>query len=283
MTYVAGKIVTDSFEPVQAAGLRGVGVSLILILFFRKHLVHPRQAMPFFLLGLLGVIGNQGLFFLGASHTTPAHSSLIYGFGPVLVLLIGFAARQESITIMKVVGILLSITGIIWVLGISDTINPEHVHGDLLLLAGSLCWSSYTVAGKSVMKQYGAVKTTMNSLLWGGTLFFIIGIPSIVKLEFNAIPFKTWMWLLYMMVFTSIVSYLIWYTVIHRMDSSRAAVFMNMQFPVTVLLSRIITGEKTGNDLLIGGVLVISGVIIAQLRKGKGKQGIIPSGGIPKP
>lgn len=263
LTYVAGSIVTESLEPLQAAALRGIGVVMILILFFRRYLLPNRVIAPFAFLGLFGVIGNQGFFFWGSKYTTPAHASLIYAFSPVIVLILGRMARQEWLSFRKMSGIMLSIAGIVWVLGIADSFDPAYIRGDMILLAGTLSWSLYTVLGKTVMQKYGAIRTTLNSLLWGGLLFFFIGFSSLWDVEFAHVSLKTWGWLTYMMVFTSIISYLIWYTVIHRMDSSRASVFMNLQFPVTVIFSGLITGENVGIDLLIGAFLVISGVVIA--------------------
>ena len=108
--YIVGKIALREFSPLMLAGLR-IGFAGVLILPVyewerRRSLTRwTRQDVPLLLgLGIFGVTLNQLFFIVGLSRTSVAHSSIIIGLTPVLVLILASLRGLERMTARKAMG-----------------------------------------------------------------------------------------------------------------------------------------------------------------------------------
>src|SRR5262249_29168208 len=70
--------------------------------------------------------------------------------------------------------------------------------------------------------------------------------------------------IVYMAVFTSVVSYSLWYFALSRLDASRVAVFSNLQPVVAALAAYWLLGEPLNWEMAVGGLLVLLGVRVTQ-------------------
>ena len=66
------------------------------------------------------------------------------------------------------------------------------------------------------------------------------------------------------MLLTSLVAYALWNYALSRVESSRVAIFANLQPVATALLAWAVLGEALSWELGVGGALVLAGVRLAQ-------------------
>ncbi len=221
-----------------------------------------RRAAP---LGLLGITLNQLLFIIGLSRTTASHSALLFATIPVFVLLIAVVGRQESLTLARGAGLLLAFGGVALVaLEKGFDWRQELVGGDLITLGGALSFAAYTVAGKAVLRELGPLRTTALAYVAGGGAVVIIAAPAAAAQHWGAVSAPALLGLGYAVVFGTMISYLLYYFALARLDPSQTAAFTYIQPVIAALVAWRFAGESLTPNFLLGGALVLGGVLLAE-------------------
>jgi drug/metabolite transporter (DMT)-like permease len=72
------------------------------------------------------------------------------------------------------------------------------------------------------------------------------------------------MQILYLALVTSVLSYLLWYYALGRVEAGKVALFTNLQPILTTALAVLLLGQDVTVPFLLGGAIAITGVVIAQ-------------------
>lgn len=220
----------------------------------------------FFILGALSIPLNQLLFFVSIKLTTAPNVALAYALSPIFILIIAVIFLKEKATLRKIIGIVVAFVGIGLILiekGVS--LKSEYFLGNLIALVASLSWAFYTTYGKPLIREYGSIYTTAISMVLGFLLYLPISIAVGDISYVGMIQTTHWLQIVYLAVMTSGLSYLLWYYALKRMSASSLGVFNNLQPVFTTILSVIFFKQVLTSIYLLGGLLVIVGVILAQI------------------
>ncbi|MFA6570959.1 MAG: DMT family transporter [Bacteroidota bacterium] len=272
-THIVVKDLTSSLHIPLMLFIRG-GIAALLfavwILFNRKKVkrVEKKDILTFLLLGFINIPDNQFLFFIGVHMSTAPNAALAYALTPAFVLVIAIVFLKESSKLMKIAGIAVAIAGTVLILlerGID--FKSEYMEGNLILLLASFSWAIYTILGKNITIKYGAVFSTALSMILG----FLMYVPIFLYLEkgvnlsaFSSLTSSNWLELLYLGIFSSCISYAIWYFALTKIEASKVAVFNNLQPIFTTALAMIFFSHQITVLFAIGGTLIIGGVYLAQ-------------------
>lgn len=268
-TYLSAKHALSYMGWPALVMLRNLGSSTLLVAIVLASgglLMPPREAWGrVALLGLLGIPLNQGLFIAGLARSTPAHAALLYTLTPLFVLLLGLVTGTEKLEPRKGLGLLLALAGAATVVfgrhGGAVDVGPRI--GDLMILAAVVAWALYTVRNKGLVAQHGTMRATAWPLVTGTLLFLPIGAEEATGLDHAHLPATVWGALVFLVVMTSVVSYLCWSYALKYLDASRVAIYTNLQPVATAALSWAILGEAVTSRLVGGGALVVAGVWVA--------------------
>lgn len=255
--------------------LRFAGASTCLALLMLRlrpkgqRLPPPALRKKILLLGFVAVPLNQGFFLYGLQLSTAAHAALLYTLTPLFVLLLAQALLGEFPGWRTAVGTALALGGTIWVLfarGLDVSRGP--LVGDLLIVVAVLAWAVYTAEGREVVAKDGALATIAWTLIGGTLLYLPLGLGSLA-LQSNRtavanISREGLLGLAYLILITSVVSYLLWYWALKHLAAARVAVFSNLQPLATALLAHFFLGERITPGFLAGAAVVIGGVALAQ-------------------
>jgi drug/metabolite transporter (DMT)-like permease len=269
VNYLIAKTALTQAPSTAVAMLRLTGTAVCFVLVLLAVGRRPWPPRRFWktvtVLALLGVPVNQGCFLEGLSRTSPAHAVLLYTLTPLVVFFIALALRTEELERTKVVGLGLAILGAALVILERSGDGATHgaLSGDLILLVGVISWAGYTAFGKPLVADVGAVAATGWTLIVGTFLYLPIGLPAMRQIHLQAMPGSFWWAIVYLVLCTSIISYLCWYYALGRLEPSRVAVFTNLQPVMTAVASWLFLGEQLTPRLLSGGALVMAGVVIA--------------------
>ncbi len=269
INYIIGKITLKHLDALTLASFRFQASALVLLaVYFSRRTRTPLRAHDLWTFAYLGVFGfaiNQGSFVIGLSLTTSAHSAIVVALGPILILVMVSAMRLETLTVGKILGMLISFSGVL-VLE-TDRGSPLHsplLLGDLITLAGTLGYSIYTVLAKRVAGAYDTI--SMNT--FNATIAAIIWLPLALRqgtrLNWASVGLVGWAGLLYMVVCSAVGGYLLFYWLLRHMEASRVVVVNYLQPVVVVLLSIPLLGEHPTARLLESGALVLFGVYLAE-------------------
>jgi len=219
-----------------------------------------------FLLGLLGIPINQGLFLWGLSYTSPTHAALLYSTLPIFVFLIAHYYLKEEFHWKKVFGIGLAFTGVLYIMlekGLK--FETQYLFGDFLILLAVLAWAAYTVMGKPYLSKYGPPFLTFAAITIGTAVFLPFGIIPTVQYDWGSVSTKALLSLCYIAFLTSGIAYILWYYALSKMEASRVAVVNNFQPVVTALLSFAFFGERFSLGFVLAGIVVLIGVLLVEI------------------
>jgi drug/metabolite transporter (DMT)-like permease len=120
-TFVAGRVIAGSTGPFSAAFLRFLIAAFFLIIIAYKiegkiPIPTRKQILPIFLLGLTGVFLYNYCFFNGLKYIEAGRASVIVANNPILIALLSAYFFKEKLTPLKILGIIISISGAIIVI-----------------------------------------------------------------------------------------------------------------------------------------------------------------------
>ncbi len=267
-THIVAKSVTHHVDAVTLTFLRSIvsclGLALVLWMRGARMNIAREDWKRLSLLGFLGMF-NQLLYMYGIHFTTAANGALLYAATPVFVLIFSRVFLAETITVKKSIGIALAFVGVVVVIfekGIS--LSSDYTYGNLVVLVAVLCWGLFTIFGKSMVIKYGALQSTSMAAFLGGIMLFPFGVVTASHFDFDALNTLDWVGILYLGIGTSVVSYILWYYALRRIEASKLAVFSNGQPLVAALLSVIFLQYSLSGAFLLGGTVTVAGVVLTQ-------------------
>ena len=259
------------FSPLSFNAIRFGTSSLILLslLWIRERsLSIRRKDLGYFV--MLGLIGNTAyqLFFInGIALTTATNSSLIIATTPIFIVLFSAALHVEKITSRIVQGVILSFVGIVMIIlgsGKALSFTDQSWIGDLLTVANPICWGSYTVLSKPMLKEYSPLKLTAVTMAIGAVPLILISTPSLSTENLAAISTNSWLSLAFSACFAIAIGYVLWYTGVNRIGTSRTALYENLVTVFAVASAWVLLSESMTAIQIIGAVLVFVSLYVAR-------------------
>jgi len=251
-------------------------VSSILIIFQKKKFskLHKKDIIPIFLLGFFGVlVYHLGLNY-GEQFISPGAASLIIATIPVLIVILAVIFLKEKITIKKLIGVIIALFGVV-IISLYGSENAEieinYIFGAIAVLIAAIMGALYTIAGKKFLERYNGLSLTLYAIILGsiGLLPFIR--PSLFE-EIKNMSTETWISVIFLGVFSTIIGYVIWYTALSKKTASEISVFLYAIPVVSTIISYLLLGTMITVFFIIGGLFVISGLIIVNLESRKQKK-----------
>ncbi len=269
-THIIAKNAVTSIDPFVAVLWRAIFSCLMFAIWIyikRASFVpiEKKDIGRILLLGFINIPLNQLAFFKGLSYTTPANTALLYALTPTFVFILTAFSKHEKPTLSRFTGIAIAFAGVILVLfekGLS--LNPDHVLGNLLVLSASFSWAIFTTFGRPLVLKYGAINMTAMAMFAG--LLTYLPVYAIVPTHtpIVEITMSAWLSIAYLGWITSGLGYTLWYIALAKISASRVAVFNNIQPIVTTLFTMIFFGIMPTPLFILGGLIVLTGVIITQ-------------------
>ena len=252
--------------PLWGAGLRFcLASALLLAVMAARRLAFPRgRALTGAL--LYGALNFGAAFALAYYALVRLHAGLgqtLLALVPLATLLLAVAQRQERLRAVAVVGTLLALAGVA-IISQGSVGASVPLASLVAAVASAVCIAQAAV----LVRRFPPVHpVTMNAVGMGtGAVLLLAG--SMVAGESHALPQQvaTWAAVGYLVVVGSVVVFVLYLVVLRYWAASRAAYgFVLIPF-VTVLLSAWLDNEPLGVGLLLGGLLVLSGVYVGALR-----------------
>ncbi|MBM3907278.1 MAG: EamA family transporter [Gemmatimonadetes bacterium] len=256
-------------EPLAFNAVRVVlaGVTLLLIArLMRLPLPPRRQLWGLLALGVLGHGVYQVLFVEGMAHTRAGNASLVMAGTPVLIAVLGRLRGVERLRARAYAGIALSIVGIGAVMSGTAVTRPgdASLFGDLLILASSASWATYTVLLKPYTHDVDGVQVSALTLIGGALPLAVVSTPSILRTDWVALPAPAWGAILYGALFALVIAYLIWYRGIRLLGPTRTSMFSNLQPIIAVLFAWAALGEVPTFAQGLGAAAVLTGLLLTR-------------------
>ena len=219
-------------------------------------------------LARLGVIGHTlhvGLVTHGIHWSTAFSSSLILALGPIFTLLILRWRGVEILTRAQVLGMIVSCVGVLMFL--SDKLlrgRWEATGGDLVLLIAASLFSYYTVAGKPLALRLGSLQVMGWATLLGAAPIVLVSTPAALTVDWAALPASIWVALIWSVLVSAFLGWLVWGWINAVRGVARSAPLIYLMPPVAGLVAWQSTGEQFTATKILGAVITLAGVALAQ-------------------
>lgn len=264
---VAGKFALRGFSPMALAQLRATGTAAGFVVIYIAWRGWPslrlsrREWIFIALAGFNGVTINQVTYLGGLSRTSVAHTALIIALGPVLVLALARLMRMEALTAAKAGGMVLAFCGVgVLTIGKPSAASGASWVGDIILLAGRLSFAYYTILLKQGGERYDSL--TLNTLTFtvGAILLLPFTMHSLWGAHWQGVPVVAWEGLVFMVIFGTLLAYLLYAFALTVMSASRAISFVYLSPVFAIGLGVWLLAETITWRVWVAGALILVGL-----------------------
>jgi drug/metabolite transporter (DMT)-like permease len=278
---VAGKLAVQDWQPFILTNFRWFIATLLLLPFAWRPLQRDwslirRTWWIIFLLGAVGMCLFNLAMFTALNHTSAINVSIEQAAMPILIMLANFLFLSQRVRWLQVVGLLLSIVGVMVTTSAGKPLQLFSVglnRGDAIMLLACVFYAGYTFG----LRWRPAVHWL--SFMWLISLSaFLMSLPfAIWEMQQSVLPIQIpgtngWLVLLYVVIFPTMVSQLAYARGVELIGGNRAGLFINLVPIFGSLLAVLVLSEAFHLYHLLGLVLVVGGILLAEraaVAKGK--------------
>jgi len=265
ISFISTKASLDYFNPISLAFWRFF--IAIIALYIIKKIKYPEIKMAkediklFFAGGITGVF----LYFMfenyGMKYLTASTASILIAVIPVFTIVFETIINKEKITAKKAVSVILSVVGVVFIVGFDPQRNiTDMVIGSILILLASISWVVYTFLSKPLYKKYTTITITYYQTLIG-FIFFGLLMPFNNTNIFN-LPLSIYIHVIYLGVLSSAAAYLLFIYALEYLEATVCNIFINLIPVVTVSAGIIFLGEEITIVQGIGALIIIFSILL---------------------
>ncbi len=272
-TWLFIKVGLDSgLPPIAFAGLRFVVASTPLVIWLALRRVRlPRTWAEWRLMivtGLLTFTMNYALVFWGESHISSGLAAILYTNFPLFGIVIAhFMLPDEPMTWRKVGGVVLAVIGVALIFWNQIALKgPLALAGAAAIVVAGLGTAYADVIIKRSGTHIDPVTLTAVQMVVGWIPLVTLGIA----LEGNPLHYP---WsvrgvvaLCYLAIVGSSVTFVLLYWLIQRMQVTRTMLIPLLSTLIAVALGILVLGEAFSARVVIGGLGVLGGLVLAVAR-----------------
>lgn len=244
-------------------------VCALLLLIWRHGFQFPTLSRDdLWGLARLGVIGHTmhvGMVTYGVHWSTAFSSSVILACGPLFTLIILRLHDLERLGRYQILGMAVACCGVL--IFLSEKLlggSWQATGGDLVLLVAASLFSYYTVAAKPYIERLGGFTTMAYATLFGSIPVLLLTAPQMADVPWSAFTVPLALAFVWAVVVSAFLGWLAWGWVNAVRGVARTAPLMYLMPPVAGLLAWAFMGESYTWLKVIGALVSLAGVAIAQ-------------------
>jgi len=276
---VVGRVIADQISPMTLNLLRWV-IAFVLLLRLAAPVLHPSSPLwkswrRFAGLALLAIGGYNALLYLSLNTSTAINVTLVGSITPVFMLLIGRVFFSIPISKRQWAGAVLSIAGVMVVLGRGDLnvlLQVRLVPGDVYMLLASAGWAYYSWMLAHPTTEPASIRSNWAAFLLA-QIVFGLGWSSLFASTEWALGLGriTPSWtlaaaLVYIALFPALLAYRAWGAGVGRAGPAVAGFFINLTPLFTAVLSGVFLGEPPRAYHALAFVMIVGGIVVSSRR-----------------
>ena len=262
-----------SLAPENALSLRYIVLVPLLAggLFVSGRWQIARVHWPSLALTSSGMLGSAWFTIQGFARVAAGLGTVIQMVEPIIIALLAFVFIGEGLTRRLWVGLGIAIGGgliIFWPDLNAATQHPLNGWGVAALLCASTSWAAYTIGAKPLLAVYSGFTITAWSTLIAAPVVFLLASKPYSELLFHTAT-SSWMEIFYLAVFNSILGNVLWTFGTRHIAGAAVGSFLYVLPLFAILAGYLWLGEAVTPSLVVGGLIVLAGVALAQSRSHK--------------
>ncbi len=266
------KVALRDFPEIPFNAMRMVVATIVFLAVLRltrddeqpRAVITRRDWVQLALLGAVGTFLYQFCFVGSVRRTSVANGSLIIGTSPIVISLMSAVAGHERIRPLRWLGVLMSMFGLYLVVGRGVNFSAQTFRGDLLMMAGVLCWAAYSVASQPILKRHSPLVVIGLTFSIGGAMYALVMTPILWAFDWSTVSAFSWFLMVSSAVLALNLSYWIWYTGLKKLGGSRTSMYSYLTPIVAMIVAAIWIGEPITGNQIAGASAIFLGLLITR-------------------
>jgi drug/metabolite transporter (DMT)-like permease len=273
--FVISKGVSQLIGPISLAFFRWTLASIIITPIawssYKREKQYIKENIRYlFWVSLLGIALFNTCIYVSGHFTTAINMALIgTTSSPIFATIFAIIFLKEKMDLSRTIGLIMCIIGILILMSkgsFEKLWSFRFGIGDLWILAAGFCFAIYSVLVKKKPSSISSLHFLMLIFSMGALMlfpFFLIENWYLPKPQFSPALIGS---ILYLGFGTSVIAFLCWNIALQKLGTSRTVLFGNLTPIFSTLEAVLILGEKFTSVHIISGLMVIGGLVIANLR-----------------
>ena len=268
--HIIGRAVHGQIPPIGLSFWRWVLGVLILLPFALPGLKRHgetlrRHAGTIALLGGF-MVGGTTLVLIALTQTFAINVSLINAVQPTLTVFFAWLLFREPLSRWRALGVAFGMAGVVVMVTRADLavlIGLDLKLGDFIALLAMCAFAGYALNLKRLPREIGVVVALFVISLTGTLMllpFYLWETIAVKPVPFNATSIAA---ILALSLLVTVLGNLGWYVGNRIIGPSRASIFINLIPVFGIALALTFLGEELHLYHLAGGVLVVTGLVLA--------------------
>ncbi|GLQ36058.1 hypothetical protein GCM10007939_23420 [Amylibacter marinus] len=244
---------SGAIGPIGFAAIRVLsGAGMLLLVFLAKHRRLPKRD--------IGVMGPVGLLIYMVAFSL-AYVALNAGFGALLLfgsvqisMFIGAILRGQRPHVFEYLGAMVAFVGLVYLL--YPDLQVGGGRAIVVMIAAGIGWALFSIAGQGAREPLQA--TTLSFAM---ILPVVLGIWLVAPSE--TLSARGALLAALSGAGTSGLGYLVWYTVLPKISTTRAAIFQLSVPIIAIVAGALLLFEPIEARVLIASTVVIGGIIFS--------------------
>jgi drug/metabolite transporter (DMT)-like permease len=244
---------------------RFLTATILLSIIYRKKLLKINKTILFY--GVLtGIFLFLGFFFqtLGNVHTTPSKNGFITQLNIVLVPYLYFLFFKKKVDIYNILSVILAVLGMFLLSYQQGGFNGFNI-GDFYTVICAVMVAFHVVTGSFYQKKYD----------FDPALFVLINIAIsavfsiIAMLTFDTIPnvgIVSYWPLIFLGIFNTALGFLVQSYALKLSLPTKVSLIVALESVFAAIGSVLIVNEILSIEIVLGGLLIISGVVLSEVK-----------------
>lgn len=262
-----------NFTSSQIALVRAILGSIFLIIFSmisKESLSKEKIKSNLLVLICCGIcLGFNWIFLFQAYHyTTISTATICYYLAPIIVMFLSPFLLKEKLNSVKVCCIVAAMIGMLCIVGIDKSSMGENNMVGILYGLSAACFYTGVVILNKFLKGISGRDSAIVQL----SVSAIFLLPYVIfteKISLVGVSSQSIILLLVLGVVHTGIAYLLYFTVIQKIESQTVAIYSYVDPISAIFMSAIILNESMSLLQIIGGILILGSTFISEVYSNK--------------
>jgi drug/metabolite transporter (DMT)-like permease len=277
-TYLAIRFAVETIPPFMSAGMRFLVSGVILLLWRRAAgdaLPTPRQWRSTAIVGILLLLGGNGLVSFAEQRIASGIAALIVGTVPLWLVLIE-ALRPGGVrpAPLAVLGLLIGFGGIYLLVGPTE-LGAASLQFDTIgigaVILASFLWSLGSIYSRGAEMPASSLMATSAEMLTGSAALFLVSglLGEWRNFDLAAVSTPSWLGLAYLITFGSLIGFVSYGWLLKNAPVSLVATYAYVNPLVAVFMGAWLADELLNARILAAALIIIGSVVLINRAKPK--------------
>ena len=275
-TYLSIRFAVESIPPFLMAGIRFLVAGLILYVWRRlagDPSPTPRQWRSAVIVGLLLLLGGNGLVSLAEQHVASGIAALMIASVPLWMALID-SIRPKGITPdwKIILGLMVGFGGLALLVTSSNSVSASEGMNPLgigALLLASLLWSIGSVYSQGADMPESSLLGSGMEMLGGAAGLFLMGTftGEWTQLHIASITIRSLLGLSYLITFGSLVGFVSYAWLLRNAPLSLVSTYAYVNPVVAIFVGAWLGNELINGRIILAALIIIGSVVVINQSK----------------